>query len=117
MTEITENETFNPARQLCPDGACLGVVGPDGSCRVCGRKGDPGFGARPASSGTSAANDDDNDDGGQDGGAGSDADYGAGAAGASGGFDSARRLCPDGACVGVIGPDGRCGVCGREGES
>ena len=25
-----------------------------------------------------------------------------------------RQLCPDGACIGVIGPDGRCKVCGKE---
>jgi hypothetical protein len=25
----------------------------------------------------------------------------------------ARRLCPDGACIGVIGPDARCKICGR----
>src|SRR5215470_19228221 len=24
-------------RQLCPDGSCIGVIGPDGTCRVCGR--------------------------------------------------------------------------------
>ncbi len=24
-----------------------------------------------------------------------------------------RRLCPDGNCIGVIGPDGRCKECGR----
>src|SRR5690348_15059099 len=24
-------------RQLCPDGACVGVIGPDGTCKVCGR--------------------------------------------------------------------------------
>src|ERR1041384_5224505 len=24
-------------RQLCPDGACIGVIGPDGTCKVCGR--------------------------------------------------------------------------------
>jgi len=34
-----------------------------------------------------------------------------------GGFDAKRRLCPDGACVGVIGPDGKCTVCGRAAES
>jgi hypothetical protein len=28
----------------------------------------------------------------------------------------ARVLCPDGACVGVVGPDGRCRVCGRTEE-
>ena len=24
-----------------------------------------------------------------------------------------RRLCSDGNCIGVIGPDGRCKVCGK----
>ncbi|HEU4728791.1 MAG TPA: hypothetical protein VFT22_12895, partial [Kofleriaceae bacterium] len=24
-------------RQLCPDGGCVGVIGPDGTCKVCGR--------------------------------------------------------------------------------
>ncbi len=27
-----------------------------------------------------------------------------------------RRLCPDGSCIGVIGPDGRCKECGRPAE-
>ena len=25
-------------RQLCPDGACIGVVGQDGSCNECGKR-------------------------------------------------------------------------------
>ena len=29
-------------RRLCPDGACIGVIGPDGTCRVCGRVDDAG---------------------------------------------------------------------------
>ena len=30
------------------------------------------------------------------------------------GFDpGARELCPDGMCLGVIGADGRCGICGQ----
>ncbi len=24
-------------RQLCPDGACVGVIGPDQRCKVCGK--------------------------------------------------------------------------------
>ncbi len=24
-------------RQLCPDDACIGVIGDDGTCKVCGR--------------------------------------------------------------------------------
>jgi len=27
-----------------------------------------------------------------------------------------RVLCPDGACIGVIGPDGRCMECGKPAE-
>ena len=32
------------------------------------------------------------------------------------GADEDRELCPDGGCVGLIGADGRCKVCGRAGE-
>jgi hypothetical protein len=28
---------FDPNRRLCEDGACVGVIGPDGMCMVCGR--------------------------------------------------------------------------------
>ncbi|MEP6654356.1 MAG: hypothetical protein ABJA82_13420 [Myxococcales bacterium] len=28
-------------------------------------------------------------------------------------FNPRRRLCPDGTCTGIIGPDARCGECGR----
>src|SRR3954454_6594457 len=24
-------------RQLCPDGGCVGLIGPEGTCKVCGR--------------------------------------------------------------------------------
>src|SRR5579883_1949635 len=26
-------------RELCPDGTCLGVIGPDGRCKICGKSG------------------------------------------------------------------------------
>jgi len=29
---------FDPARRLCDDGSCVGVVGADGMCGTCGRK-------------------------------------------------------------------------------
>lgn len=35
----------------------------------------------------------------------------------SDGFDVARRLCDDGACVGVVQDDGKCNVCGRMSSS
>jgi hypothetical protein len=73
-------------RTLCPDGACIGVIGADGRCKVCGRSED---GAAPVEVEAAAPAD-------------ADADS----------FDPDRRLCPDGNCVGVIGPDDRCKICG-----
>lgn len=98
-------EEFDPAqRRLCPDGACVGVVGDDGICSECGRtEAQAAAGAEPppfeASAGPGAP------------------DAADGADGASVGFDpTARRLCDDGACVGVVGDDGVCRVCGRRSE-
>jgi hypothetical protein len=106
------SESFDPKRRLCPDGACIGVIGPDGRCGVCGRSasGRPGVLAGGAGGATNQLNNDANDDDHDDG-----ADDEAQAAPAEGsGFDPNRRLCDDGSCVGVVGPDGRCGVCGKE---
>lgn len=106
----TEETAFNPtSRQLCPDGSCLGIIGADGRCDVCGRPGEGGAPRRAA-------------DGDPVSSSGDDAGSGAAAAGAEAsdddavaetGFDAARRLCEDGACVGVVGKDGACNVCGR----
>jgi hypothetical protein len=86
---MSEEAAFDPHRQLCPDGSCVGVLGPDGLCSVCGRP-----------EGASAD---------------SEAELPAEPAG-SGGFDPARRLCDDGTCVGLVGADGVCGTCGRKSE-
>ena len=100
---MNEELEFDPAqRHLCPDGACTGLVGADGLCAVCGRDGGPAPERGAASAGAP-----------------SDADAveaaapGGEAEAADGGFDTSRKLCDDGSCVGVIGPDGRCSVCGR----
>jgi hypothetical protein len=89
-------------RQLCPDGGCLGVIGPDGACKVCGRA-MPGWGeerARGTRSPEDVAEAERQDE------ARVDRDD----ATAGDDFDD-RELCPDGACVGVIGDDGRCKRC------
>lgn len=95
-------------RQLCPDGGCTGVIGGDGTCKVCGRAA-PNWGDErrrgkrsteevelereltpppreidPAPIGPPGDDDIDH-----------------------------RALCPDGGCIGVIGADGKCKVCGR----
>jgi hypothetical protein len=90
-------------RQLCPDGACIGVIGGDGRCTVCGTV-DPTFDpARPRAAAPVA-----------------DAPVAAPPVAAAddepAGWDD-RQLCPDGACIGVIGGDGRCTVCGTAAPS
>ncbi len=116
--------TFNPAeRRLCPDGSCIGLVGANGRCRVCGRAGDGSAAAAavPAWDADTAPRDDD-DDGDNNGDADSlsagDADsLSAGDAASDGetrrAFKPDRRLCDDGSCVGVIGAGDVCSVCGR----
>ncbi|HEX5063550.1 MAG TPA: hypothetical protein VFV99_29435 [Kofleriaceae bacterium] len=106
-------------RQLCPDGACVGVIGDDGTCKVCGRAA-PNWGDErnrglvdendhsdesqpPPESVTKSDKpllyfDVDKTD---EGDAKPDADW------------DQRKLCPDDACIGVIGADGTCKVCGR----
>ncbi|HLU68497.1 MAG TPA: hypothetical protein VKZ63_19565 [Kofleriaceae bacterium] len=86
-------DTFESARrELCPDGACIGLIGPDGRCKVCGQV-SPSAVADPRHRGMVAPGDDSD-----------------GAA-----FDDGRELCPDGACIGVLGEDDRCKVCGAQG--
>lgn len=84
---------FDPTnRELCADGACIGVIGSDGKCRECGAV------ARSATTHSRLRGmrlperDNDSD---------SEADE-----------DPNRALCADDMCVGIIGPDGRCKECG-----
>ena len=103
---ISDAEWAN--RRLCADGNCIGVIGPDGRCKECGR---PGGKDLPASDDTPL-----------------EPQFDVGAAdnaapAETAPFDSQadpdadewenRRLCPDGNCIGIIGPDGRCKECGR----
>jgi hypothetical protein len=78
-------------RDPCPDGACIGVIGPDGHCIECGRRADAV--EPPAAEVEERGGDDSGDLQGPD--------------------PEDRVPCPDGACIGIIGPDGRCCVCRR----
>lgn len=106
---------FDSHRRLCPDGACIGVIGDDGRCRVCGRSASGGGkDAAPAGFVPAAEAEDQDEDDVED----EDANENAGGEtkAAAGAFDPGRRLCPDGGCIGVIGPDGVCTVCGQKPE-
>ena len=100
MTADNENENntgFDPKRRLCPDGTCVGVISPDGKCSVCG------------STGADLAADEAFVDSAAD----HDLPDEAAAPLAGDAFDPNRRLCSDEACIGIIGTDGRCNVCGK----
>lgn len=95
-------QEFDEHRELCGDGNCLGVV-VDGKCNVCGLVAAAGTSPRDPASGQT----------------GGIVDNGAGDMVAEGGHtddafdDEERQLCPDGACTGLIGSDGKCKECGR----
>jgi hypothetical protein len=98
-----ETAGFDPRkRRLCPDGACLGVVGADARCNVCGARDEGAVGLDPSTFAGGCASDEDFEE-----------RTPAPAVELTGDFDPNRKLCPDGACVGVIGDDGRCKVCGQ----
>jgi len=103
-------------RTLCSDEACIGIIGPDGRCKECGKP----YAGKPAGA------DDENEslddlslapdpllDSNDEDGDGLDDDLDD--------IDTDdeedahwedRILCRDESCIGVIGPDGRCKECG-----
>jgi hypothetical protein len=92
---MTEEE-FEPARrELCPDDACIGLIGPDGRCKVCGTVGASAV-ADPRHAGMQPPARQEN-----------------GSSESESELDEERELCPDDACIGIIGPDGRCKECGK----
>jgi hypothetical protein len=106
---------FDAKRRLCPDGTCTGIVDRDGKCSECGRMVGGGGSDRmtvplvmvPQVEDRGSASTLD------DGGDGTPPAATAPPGGDYSGFDPQRRLCVDGACVGVIGSNGACTVCGR----
>jgi hypothetical protein len=82
---------FDEERQLCADGNCLGVI-VDGKCNLCGL----GAAGEPAPASEAAEM------------------IAEGGGHPESGFDDEeRKLCPDGACTGLVGSDGKCKECGR----
>jgi hypothetical protein len=96
--DITKDDDDWENRILCSDESCIGVVGPDGRCKECGKPypespdGDTG-----AAQGDSSLQEDLDER-------------------PAPRFDDDwenRILCSDESCIGVIGPDGRCKECGK----
>ncbi len=92
-------------RQLCPDGGCVGLIGPDGTCKVCGHV-MPNWGDERMRGLADAPEEPDEDE--------DDLDDDDAAEGDEPPAEwEERKLCDDGACVGVIGDNGLCTVCGK----
>ena len=89
-------------RVLCPDEACIGVIGPDRKCKVCGAEytgdepiGDEAAAATPATPAEEQP---------------------AAESELRPSADPDERVCcSDEACIGIIGADGKCGTCGKPG--
>jgi hypothetical protein len=101
MTDIIFDENVDwEKRILCSDESCIGVIGPDGKCKECGKayegslpeghgqekvEGEPAEEIRTGPAEDAVSDDE---------------------------WDK-RILCSDGMCIGVIGPDGKCKECGK----
>jgi hypothetical protein len=126
-------------RRLCVDGACVGLIGDDGVCKVCRKPadggepvpaehedededeeeeededdelaaGDDGEDEEDGEEGEDDEDEDDDDEVAQD----DDEDDEDDDEDDEEAGDEKRTLCTDGACVGVIGDDGKCKVCGK----
>jgi hypothetical protein len=89
-------------RTLCSDESCIGVIGPDGRCKECGKPYEGKLEWTPSETEAIEIDEpnaveeaDDSDDSSRD------QEW------------ENRTLCSDESCIGVIGPDGRCKECGK----
>ena len=108
-------------REVCPDGSCTGVIGAEGVCKICGHVSPTWDNERergmvvdpPKLEADDADEDDDADDGVAA--RGSDPALAALMPDADVGEHewNRRTLCPDGTCVGVLGTNKVCSVCGK----
>lgn len=100
---MASQEGFDPTeRELCPDGTCIGVIGPDGCCKECGAV-SPSETQDPRKRGLRDEEEVEEE---------LEEKRIAGAIDPPPEGFQERRLCPDGSCIGVIGEDGLCRECG-----
>jgi len=102
--KFTVSEQEWQARRLCADESCIGVIGKNGRCKECGLPADPADAAGLVADEMAPADPPANfpaTDRPDPAPAGPADDW------------AERKLCSDGNCIGVIGPDGRCKECGK----
>jgi hypothetical protein len=99
--EISHRDDDWENRVLCPDESCIGVIGPDGRCKECGKLHE---GSQKGESSETQTNPELDDD--------VDADESSRTDTADSDWEN-RTLCSDESCIGVIGPNARCKECGK----
>lgn len=107
--EKTELDLEWERRTLCSDGNCIGVIGSDGKCKECGKPYEGDLPETGAFDESVVAETEDHD-------MASETMAEEAPSKDSETLDEEwerRRLCSDGNCIGVIGPDGRCKECGK----
>ena len=94
-------------RVMCSDGACIGVVGGDGRCKVCGKpyEGEEEISALGSLIDEPGEKTEDETD--------EPAAMKLDEAIGQGVDPSERVCCPDDMCIGIIGENGKCGTCGK----
>ena len=105
--EMAPGEAGWENRVLCSDESCIGVIGPDGRCKECGKSYDGA--ATEEGSPAEESNETQTDADGSD-------DFDDAEPSQTDTADSDwenRTLCSDESCIGVIGSDGRCKECGK----
>jgi len=115
--EVAPDDSDWDRRVLCSDGNCIGVIGPDGRCKECGK---PYEGELPEpesrnseASATLTPADEPEENSGASEAASGETDDGLDDSPSDESDWDRRVLCSDGNCIGVIGPDGRCTECGK----
>ncbi len=104
MTDAPETDLDWENRRLCSDDSCIGVIGSDGRCRVCGVLDTKSPVDSDRSSDDSAVIEKTQGE-----------PYAEDQAPESDTVWEDRKLCRDESCIGTIGADGRCTVCGLTG--
>ncbi len=114
--QISDAEWEN--RVLCPDGNCIGVIGPDGRCTECGMVYDANQPQKDAAIKTEESAPEELDEPVHEDSPATDADASETVVEQDEFVHdndwADRTLCSDGDCIGVIGPDGCCKECGKE---
>jgi hypothetical protein len=111
MNDTSENISNSPEtdldwenRRLCSDDSCIGVIGADGRCGVCGLLNPDAPGGPDLSTSRNADKDEPHEPHSED----------QVPEPQDPGWED-RKLCSDESCIGTIGTDGRCRVCGLTG--